>query len=99
MNPSSLRELGLDLFRERQFLPALGVFAETVRRLPADHRARMLAARCYVELGERERAVLALHACAEGLLRRDYLLSATAACKLALNLNPQEKMVRQTLER
>ena len=99
MDASSLRELGLDLMDGRQFLRALGVFGEAVHRLPEDHRARMLAARCYVELGERERAVLVLQACAEGLLRRDYLLSAMAACKLALDLNPHEKMVKETLRK
>jgi len=99
MNESSLRELGLDLFEERQFERALAVFAEAVRRMPADHRSRMLGARCLVELGERERAVTAYHACAEGLLRRDYLLSAMAACKLGLELAPQERRLRDTLVR
>jgi CRP-like cAMP-binding protein len=99
MNDSSLRELGLDLVEERQFERALAVFAEAVRRVPADHRARMQAARCLAELGERERAVTVYHACAEGLLRRDYLLSAMAACKLALELAPQERRVKDTLVR
>ncbi|QRK04660.1 cyclic nucleotide-binding domain-containing protein [Archangium violaceum] len=99
MNESSLRELGLDLLEDRQFERALAVFAEAVRRIPADHRSRMLAARCLSELGERERAVTVYHACAEGLLRRDYLLSAMAACKLGLELAPQEKRLRETLVR
>ena len=99
MNESSLRELGMDLFEERQFERALAVFAEAVRRVPADHRSRMLASRCLAELGERERAVTAYHACAEGLLRRDYLLSAMAACKLALELSPNERRLRETLFR
>ena len=46
MNESSLRELGMDLLEERQFERALAVFAEAVRRVPADHRSRMMAARC-----------------------------------------------------
>lgn len=95
----SLRELGMDLIEDRQFERALAVCAETVRRNPADHRARMMAARCLAELGEKERAVTALHACAEGLLRRDYLLSAIAACKLALTWNPNERRIRDTLVR
>ncbi|AKQ67612.1 hypothetical protein A176_004524 [Myxococcus hansupus] len=99
MNESSLRELGMDLIEERQFERALAVFAEAVRRVPADHRSRMLAARCLAELGERERAVTAYHACAEGLLRRDYLLSAMAACKLALDVAPNERRVNDTLIR
>ncbi|MFL5355288.1 cyclic nucleotide-binding domain-containing protein [Archangium sp.] len=99
MNESSLRELGLDLLEERQFERALAVFAEAVRRVPADHRSRMLAARCLAELGERERAVTVYHACAEGLLRRDYLLSAMAACKLGLELAPQERRLKDTLVR
>jgi CRP-like cAMP-binding protein len=99
MNESSLRELGLDLLEERQFERALAVFAEAVRRVPADHRSRMLAARCLSELGERERAVTVYHACAEGLLRRDYLLSAMAACKLGLELAPQERRLKDTLVR
>ncbi|MGZ3457662.1 MAG: cyclic nucleotide-binding domain-containing protein [Archangium sp.] len=99
MNESSLRELGMDLLEDRQFERALAVFAEAVRRVPADHRSRMMAARCMVELGERERAVTAYHACAEGLLRRDYLLSAMAACKLGLELAPQERRLKDTLVR
>jgi CRP-like cAMP-binding protein len=97
MPAASLRELGMDLVGEKQFLRALGVFAESVRRAPDDHRSRMMAGHCLAQLGERERAVLVLHACAEGLLRRDFLLSAMAACKEALALNPQERMVRELL--
>jgi CRP-like cAMP-binding protein len=59
----------------------------------------MLASRSLAELGERERAVTALHTAAEGLLGRDYLLSAIAACKMALRINPVEKRVRETLRR
>lgn len=99
MSESSLRELGKDLVEERQFERALAVFAEAVRRQPADHRARMEAARCFAALGEQELAVTALHACAEGLLRRDYLLSALAACRLALSYSPAERRVRETLSR
>lgn len=95
----SLRELGMDFVADGNWERALGVFAEAVRRQPADHRARMHAARCYAKLGETERAVTVLHACAEGLLRRDYLLSAIAACKLALPLAPREKRIRETLAR
>jgi len=99
MSESSLRELGMDLIEERQFERALAVFAESVRRRPADHRSRMLAARCLAELGERERAVTVYHACAEGLLKRDYLLSSMTACKLGLELAPQERRLRDTLAR
>lgn len=95
----SLRELGMDLIADGNWSRALGVLAEAVRRQPADHRARMLAARCYAKLGENERAVTVLHACAEGLLRRDYLLSAIAACRQALPLAPREKRIRETLAR
>ncbi|HVE85830.1 MAG TPA: tetratricopeptide repeat protein, partial [Myxococcales bacterium] len=99
MDQSSLRELGMDLLEERQHERALAVFAEAVRRQPADHRSRMLAARCFAELGEKERAVTALHACAEGLLRRDYLLSSIAAVKQALDISPLERRLMDTLIR
>lgn len=96
---SGMRELGLDFVAEGNWEKALACFAEAVRRQPNDHRARMLAARCYAKLGENERAVTVLHACAEGLLRRDYLLSAIAACRQALPLAPREKRIRETLAR
>jgi CRP-like cAMP-binding protein len=99
MSGSSLRELGLDLIADQQWEKALGVFAEAVRRQPGDHRSRVLAARCYEKLSEPERAVTVLHACAEGLLRRDYLLSGMAACKQALLLSPNEKRLQETLGR
>jgi uncharacterized protein HemY len=86
MDASSLRELGQDLVAEARWEKALAVFAEAVRRQPADHRSRLLAAKCYEKLGEPERAVLVAHACAEGLLRRDYLLSAIMACKISLRV-------------
>lgn len=95
----SLRELGLDFVAEGNWERALAVFAEAVRRRPEDHRSRMLAARCFGKLGEAERAVSVLHACAEGLLRRDYLLSAIAACRQAQVYAPREKRVRETLAR
>src|SRR5438105_2023946 len=99
MEASSLRELGNDLLEDGQHERALAVFAEAVRRQPADHRARMLAAACFEKLGERERAVTVLHACAEGLLKRDYLLSSIAAVKMAQALIPGEKRLRETLMR
>ncbi len=99
MSGSSLRELGLDLIADSQWERALGVLAEAVRRQPGDHRARVLAARCYEKLSEPERAVTVLHACAEGLLRRDYLLSGMAACKQALLLSPNERRLTETLYR
>jgi len=99
MDQSSLRELGIDLIEERQFDRALAVLAESVRRAPADHRSRMLAARCLAEMGEKERAVTVLHACAEGLLRRDYLLSSIAAVKQGLELSSSERRLRDTLIR
>lgn len=95
----SLRELGLDFVAEENWSRALSVFAEVVRRQPKDHRARLLAAKCFQKMGETERAVAVLHACAEGLLRRDYLLSAIAACRQALTLAPHERRIRETLER
>lgn len=96
---SGMRELGLDFVAEGNWEKALAFFAEAVRRQPNDHRSRMLAARCYAKMGENERAVTVLHACAEGLLRRDYLLSAIAACRQALPLAPREKRIRETLAR
>jgi len=95
----SLRELASDLVEDRLYERALAVYAEAVRRSPDDHRARMGAAQCYAELGEKERAVMVLHACAEGLLRRDYLLSAIAACRAALGFSPSERRVKETLAR
>lgn len=95
----SLRELGLDFVEDQKWERALGVFAEAVRRQPADHRARVLAARCFQKMGEQERAVAVLHACAEGLLKRDYLLSAIGACLQALPMAPREKRIRETLTR
>ncbi|MDP2274481.1 MAG: cyclic nucleotide-binding domain-containing protein [Archangium sp.] len=95
----SLRDLGLDFVEDQKWERALGVFAEAVRRQPSDHRARMLAARCYQKMGEAERAVAVLHACAEGLLKRDYLLSAIAACLQALPMAPRERRIRETLTR
>lgn len=95
----SLRDLGVDLLEDGQDERALAVFAEAVRRTPLDHRARMMAARCFATLGEKERAVSTLHASAEGLLRRDYLLSAIAACKLALEMTPNERRLKDTLAR
>ncbi|MBL8910082.1 MAG: cyclic nucleotide-binding domain-containing protein [Archangium sp.] len=95
----SLRELGLDFVADSNWGRALGVFAEAVRRQPGDHRARIHAARCLVKLGEVERAVTVLHACAEGLLKRDYLLSAIAVCRQALPHSPREKRIRETLAR
>src|SRR6185295_3388688 len=41
----------------------------------------------------------ALHACAEGLLRRDYLLSSIAAIKQALDISPAERRLKDTLFR
>lgn len=94
---TSLHDQGRELVAQSKWEPALALLAESVRRRPSDHRSRLLAARCMAELGERERALTVLHVSAEGLLSRDYLLSAMAACKLAQRINPVEKRIRQTL--
>jgi CRP-like cAMP-binding protein len=95
----SLRELGMDFVAEENWERALAVFAEATRREPGDYRSRMLAAKCFAKLGETERAVTVLHTCAEGLLKRDYLLSAVAACRQALPMAPKERRLRDTLAR
>ncbi len=99
MEPNELRAQGRAALEAGDHGAALAAHAELVRMAPADHRARFAAARSLVALGERERAVTAYHAAAEGLLRRDYLLSAIAACKLALLVNPVEKRLKDTLRR
>ncbi|HEY3446199.1 MAG TPA: cyclic nucleotide-binding domain-containing protein [Myxococcales bacterium] len=93
----TLFDLGIAALKQGHAERALGLLAEAVRRKPSDHRARLAAARALAEMGERERALLALNSAAEGLLRRDYLLSAILAVKLALRFNPAEKMLKQTL--
>lgn len=95
----SLFELGTAALKQGHAERALGLLAEAVRRRSSDHRARLAAARAMAEMGERERALLVLNAAAEGLLRRDYLLSAILAVKLALRFNPAEKMLKDTLRK
>ncbi|MBI5544677.1 MAG: cyclic nucleotide-binding domain-containing protein [Deltaproteobacteria bacterium] len=96
---ATLFEIGIRALKEGRFEEALAHLAETVRQKPSDHRARLMAARAMGELGERERALLALHNAAEGLLKRDYLLSGIMAVKLGLRFNPAEKMLKTTLAR
>lgn len=96
---NALRDEGRALAAAGQWERGLALLAEAVRHRPSDHRSRVLAARCMAELGERERAVTVLHIAAEGLLARDYLLSAIAACKQALRISPTERRLRETLLR
>ena len=76
MTLSSLRELGVDLLEGGQFERALGTFAEAVRRQPADHRSRMLAARCYEQLGQFDLARQWLESDKESPQRHGNLLRA-----------------------
>lgn len=92
-----LFESGLSALKSGHAEVALAQLAEVVRLKPSDHRARLMAARAMGEMGEPERAMLALHAAAEGMLRRDYLLSSILAIKLALRFNPAEKLLKKTL--
>jgi CRP-like cAMP-binding protein len=96
---TTLFDSGNMALRQGQFEVALAHLGEAVRRVPSDHRSRLGAARALAELGERERALLVLNQAAEGLLRRNYLLSAMMAVKLALRFNPAEKLLKQTLAR
>jgi len=96
---SALRRRGEKLFREEDWERALAHYAELVRLQPGDHQARFRAARCLIRLGENSRAVTAYHAASEGLLKKGYLLSAIAACKECLRLNPEEQRIRDTLMR
>ncbi len=95
----TLFQRGNQALRQGQLEAALALLAEAVRRVPADHRSRLGAARALAELGERERAMVVLNEAAEGLLRRNYLLSAIMAVKLAQRFNPAEKLLKQTLLR
>ncbi len=96
---SALRRKAGAHFEAGAWETALAHYAELVRLEPGDHQARFRAARCLLKLGESERAVTAYHAAAEGLFHKGYLLSAMAACKEALRINPVEKRVKDTLRR
>lgn len=96
---AALRRRGARLFDDGDYEKALAHYAELVRLAPGDHQARFRAARCLLKLGEQERALTAYHAAAEGLLGKGYLLSAMAACKEALRVNPVERRVKETLKR
>ncbi|MDF1565200.1 MAG: cyclic nucleotide-binding domain-containing protein [Deltaproteobacteria bacterium] len=96
---SALRRRGEQYFHEEDWERALAHYAELVRLAPGDHQGRFRAARCLLRLGEVERAITAYHAAAEGLLKKSYLLSAIAACKEAMRINPSEQRILDTLGR
>lgn len=96
---SVLRRKGHKSFEEEDWERALAYYAELVRLAPSDHQARFRAARCLLRLGEQERAVTAYHAAAEGLLKKGFLLSAMAACKEALRIDPMGDQPKDTLRR
>ena len=96
---STLREEAVLAFRENRDEEALGLLAEVVRRTPSDHRARMFGAQCLSRLKETERALAVLETTAENLTLRNYLLSATLAVKLGLDIRPGEPRLAAVLQR
>jgi CRP-like cAMP-binding protein len=95
----TLFENGIRALKDGRYEEALALLAEAVRHKPYDHRARLMAARAMAGLGEKERALTVLLSTAEGLLKRNYLLSAIMAVKLAQQINPEEAPLKEILRR
>lgn len=95
----TLRAEAVRAFREGRAEDALALLTEVVRRGPTDHRARMFGAQCLAQLGDLEHALKVLQITAENLVRRDYLLSATLAARLGLDLRPGDPAMVAELRR
>jgi CRP-like cAMP-binding protein len=92
-----LRDKATEAFAKGKFAKAAEIYGDYCQKDPKDLQARLRMGDAHAKAGNKEHAITAYKAAAEGFARDGFLPRAIAASKLILELDPSHKGVQQTL--
>jgi CRP-like cAMP-binding protein len=97
MELRKLKDKATEAFTKGRFSKAAEFYEEYCRADPKDHQSRLRTGDAWAKAGQRDRAIAAYQAAAEGFAREGFLPRAIAASKLILELDPEHRGVQQML--
>lgn len=97
MELRQLRDKASEAFTKGRFSKAAELYEQYTKGDPKDYQARVRLGDAWVKAGQRDRAIQAYQAAAEGFAREGFLPRAIAASKLILELDPKHQGVQQML--
>ncbi|MBI3183176.1 MAG: cyclic nucleotide-binding domain-containing protein [Myxococcales bacterium] len=97
MELRKLKDKAAEAFSKGRFAKAAELYEDYCKEDAKDHQARVRMGDAFAKSGNRDRAILAYKAAAEGYAREGFLPRAIAASKLVLELDASHKGVQQML--
>ncbi|NTX02534.1 cyclic nucleotide-binding domain-containing protein [Myxococcus sp. CA040A] len=97
MEARKLKDRAAEAFTKGRFSKAAELYEDFCKLDPKDHQSRLRTGDAWAKAGERERAISAYQAAAEGFAKEGFLPRAIAASKLILELDPSHQGVQQML--
>jgi CRP-like cAMP-binding protein len=97
MEARQLKDKATEAFTKGRFSKAAELYEEYCRADPKDHQSRLRTGDAWVKAGQKDRAISAYQAAAEGFAKEGFLPRAIAASKLILELDPAHRGVQQML--
>ncbi|ATB48153.1 cyclic nucleotide-binding domain-containing protein [Corallococcus macrosporus] len=97
MELRKLKDKATEAFTKGRFSKAAELYEDYCRAEPKDHQSRLRSGDAWVKAGQKDRAISAYQAAAEGFARDGFLPRAIAASKLILELDPAHRGVQQML--
>ncbi len=97
MELRKLKDKASEAFSKGRFSQAAELYEDYCRAEPKDHQSRLRTGDAWGKAGQKDRAVSAYQAAAEGFAREGFLPRAIAASKRILELDPAHRGVQQML--
>jgi len=97
MELRKLKDKASEAFSKGRFSQAAELYEDYCQAEPKDHQSRLRTGDAWVRAGQKDRAVSAYQAAAEGFAREGFLPRAIAASKRILELDPAHRGVQQML--
>ncbi|RKG85936.1 cyclic nucleotide-binding protein [Corallococcus sp. CA049B] len=97
MESRALKHKATEAFGKGRFAKAAELYEDYCQAEPKDHQSRLRMGDAWSKAGQRDRAVSAYQAAAEGFAKEGFLPRAIAASKLILELDPSHQGVQQML--
>jgi hypothetical protein len=97
MEARKLKDKATEAFTKGRFSKAAELYEDYCRAEPKDHQSRLRTGDAWAKAGQKDRAISAYQAAAEGFAKEGFLPRAIAASKLILELDPAHRGVQQML--
>ena len=97
MEARQLKDKATEAFTKGRFSKAAELYEDYCRAEPKDHQSRLRTGDAWAKAGQKDRAISAYQAAAEGFAKEGFLPRAIAASKLILELDPAHRGVQQML--